>query len=483
MLQVFPLPDLGEGLTESEIVSWNVSEGDSVELNQVLGEVETAKAVVELPSPYAGVIGTLHAGPGDVVLVGAPLVTFELEGEEPAGQASEAAAGRTPSLVGYGAAVDAGGPAKRRRSRGGRGTTALVDAPSASPADQAAPVREEPPTVQTPSPLPASPGGPVAPDSPGTPRDHRPRATPPVRKLARDGGVDLASLAGSGADGLITRDDVTAALAAAARSLVGPPALSDGTAPPGFVTQPGQQDQAPVRTLGGKPRTWSVPVKGVRKATAQAMTVSVREQPQVTEFLTVDVTPSLELVERLRGSRDFSETKLSILPLVAKAVLVALEREPALNARWEGESLLMQSFVNLGIAAATERGLVVPNIPDAQAMSLKELARAIGELAATARAGKTPMARLTGGTFTLTNVGVFGVDAGTPILNPGETGILAIGAVRRQPWGYRGEVALRHVMTLALTFDHRVVDGAEGSRFLADVGAILADPGMTLTML
>ena len=462
MLTVFPLPDLGEGLTESEIVSWNVKEGETVKLNQVLGEVETAKAVVELPSPFAGVIESLHAGPGDVVEVGKPLVTFLLEGEDPAAAAPAAeSAERTPTLVGYGAAAEGGSSARRRRGRVGAAAPAAVPAAS----------------VAAPAPAPVAQVAPVAaPAAPAQPQGDRPRSTPPVRKLARDAGLDIASIPGTGVNGLVTRADVAAVVATGGTAGSGSIADAVGQALEGEAV-------GGLRTLGGRPRTWEVPVKGVKKATANAMVASMRDQPQVTEFLTVDVTNSMELLAELKKEREYREIKLSPLTLVAKAVCIALEREPGLNARWAGESILMQSFVNLGIAAATDRGLVVPNIKDAQALRLPELGRAINDLAATARGGKTAAANLSGGTFTITNVGVFGVDAGTPILNPGETGILAIGQVRNTPWEYRGEIALRQVMTLSLTFDHRVVDGAEGSRFLADVGTILSNPGRTLTML
>lgn len=463
---VFPLPDLGEGLTESEVVSWNVKEGEVVALNQVLGEVETAKAVVELPSPYAGVIGLLHAGPGDVVEVGRPLVTFQVEGEEPAPDDSDE---RTPSLVGYGAPTHGDAPVRRRRGRAAGAHAAPV--PANAPAPTAAPAAV---------PAPLAPAAVAQVDAATlASRAERPRSTPPVRKLARDAGLELDAIVGTGMGGLITREDVTAAIAGAATSQ----AAANTTASRPVAVVGGEPLEEGLRTLGGRPRTWQVPVKGVKKATANAMVASLRDQPQVTEFLTVDVTGTMELIADLKRDREFRDVKLSPLTLVSKAVCIAMEREPGLNARWAEQNIIMQSFVNLGIAAATERGLVVPNIKDAQALTLKQLALAINDLAATARAGKTAAAHLTGGTFTITNVGVFGVDAGTPILNPGETGILAIGQVRRTPWEHRGEIALREVMTLSLTFDHRVVDGAEGSRFLADIGAILNNPGRTITML
>jgi pyruvate dehydrogenase E2 component (dihydrolipoamide acetyltransferase) len=295
----------------------------------------------------------------------------------------------------------------------------------------------------------------------------RPRSTPPVRKLAKDLGVDLAEVAGTGPSGLITREDVQAYLRGT--SVEAPAARQPAPDVPG------------ARTGERETRT---PVKGVRKFTAAAMVESAFTAPHVTEFLTVDVTPAMELLARLKGSREFAALKLTPLTLAAKAVLIALRRNPALNSRWDetNQEIITFNYVNLGIAAATPRGLTVPNIKDADSLTLQQLAEALAALAETARAGKTTPADLSGGTISITNIGVFGIDAGTPILNPGEAAILAMGAVRTMPWEYRGEVALRQVMTLSLSFDHRLVDGEQGSRFLADVGAILADPGMVLTM-
>lgn len=467
MLTVFPLPDLGEGLTESEVLSWHVKEGDEVTLNQILGEVETAKAVVELPSPFSGVIEALHAAPGEVVQVGRPLITFEVEGEAPVGSDESSAEKRTPTLVGYGAAVGSDAPPRRRRSR--RGSAPAQ--PAADPAPSLPDVAEAP----------AAEPAPAAAAAQQTPAasvlTSRPRATPPVRKLARDHGVDLNSLVGSGPDGLILRSDVTAAAGAGTvQEVAGAAAVA------GAATAAGPQAGRAMGAQPGGDEEWDVPVRGVRKATAAAMVASSTQQPQVTEFLTVDVTRTMKLVRRLREDRAWSGVRVSPLAVVAKAVCLALATEPGLNATWMGESIRFRRRVDLGIAVATERGLVVPHVPAAQGMSLRELAGAIGELAGTAREGRTPAELLRGGTFTITNVGVFGVDAGTPLLNPGQSGILAMGAVRRQPWEHRGKIKLREVMTLAITFDHRVVDGAEGSRFLATVGALLEDPGATITV-
>jgi 2-oxoisovalerate dehydrogenase E2 component (dihydrolipoyl transacylase) len=414
----FKLPDLGEGLTESDLVTWRVAVGDTVELNQVIAEVETAKALVELPSPFAGVIAELHAAAGDTVDVGAPLVTFELD--SPAEESTEDADAPPPNLVGYGAKAEHTGRPARRRGR-----TAA------------------PPAAATP----AAPTAPRAGD--------RTPSSPPVRVLARRLGVDLESLEGSGPDGLVVRADVEAAARA--------------TTAPVTPTHAGLQE---VR----------IPIRGVRKHTAAAMVASAFTAPHVTEFLTIDVSPTIDLLARMREHPLAEGTRVTLLALVAHAVCDALTRHPSLNSSWDEErqEIVQHGHVNLGLAAATERGLVVPNIPDAETLPLLALATAIGDLTETARAGRTAPERLRGGTFTITNIGVFGIDAGTPILNPGEAGILAVGAARRRPWEHRGELALRDVLTLSLSFDHRLVDGERGSRFLAEVGALLAEPGLAL---
>lgn len=453
MIKEFRLPDLGEGLTESEIVAWKVAVGDTVALNQIIAEVETAKAVVELPSPFAGVVTALHEQPGTVVEVGKPIVSFEVEGEEgaPAGGAGDSGtAKREPNLVGYGAILESSGrPARRTRT---------FAAPVASVVG-AAPVVEPVPELEA-APVLAPAGNRAA---------ERPRSTPPVRKLAKDLGVDLEAVTGTGERGLITREDVRnfvggGDLPAAAQELA-------GVLPQNLAAAPGARE---TRT----------PIKGVRKFTAAAMVSSAFTAPHVTEFLTIDVTPTMELLARLKASRAFAGYKLTPLTLVSKAVLIALRNHPTLNTRWDeaSQEIVQFSYVNLGIAAATPRGLTVPNIKDADRMSLLELSTALSALTDTARAGKTSPADLSGGTISITNIGVFGIDAGTPILNPGEAAILALGAVRKMPWEYRDEVALRQVMTLSLSFDHRLVDGEQGSRFLQDLGAILADPGMALAM-
>lgn len=475
--KTFRLPDLGEGLTESEIVTWRVAEGDAVTVNQVLADVETAKAVVEVSSPFAGVVAALHGAEGETLEVGAPLVTFTLEGAEPDVGGPAEGDGRVPTLVGYGAAPDTGKPG--RRARRGSAAPATSAAPAGEPARGQAPSTSEaaPAGAGRPQPEAAEPvRADAAPEAVrGAASGERPRCTPPVRLYARRAGVDLEQVTGTGVGGVITRADVEAFLAGG-----GQPAAA--AAPPQSGAESGSTGG--VRTLGGRPRTEAVPVKGVRKATAAAMVQSAFTAPHVTEFLQVDVTETMELLAELKASREFRDVKLTPMTLAAKACLVAMERTPDVNARWDeaAGTIVQQNFVNLGFAAATPRGLMVPNVKDAQAMSLRELADAIRDLTGLAREGRLSPADLAGGTFTLTNVGVFGVDAGTPIINPGEGAIIAIGQVRRMPWEHRGEIALRDVMTLSLSFDHRFVDGEQGSRFLADVGAILRRPGLTLTM-
>lgn len=437
----FALPDLGEGLTESELVTWHVAIGDTVELNQVIADVETAKALVELPSPFAGVIAGLYAEEGTTVVVGAPIASFEVvdDSREVSNEDSPAAGPvpstpvveREPVLVGYGPPIE-GGATPKRRAR-----TFDVGVPIV-PADSV-------PVVS----------GPTA--------KEQPRSTPPVRKLARDLGIDLAAVAGTGEGGLVSRHDIERA--AASESL---PEVSPKTAAPGL---PGARE---TRTA----------IRGVRKHTAAAMVASAFGAPQASEFLTIDVTPTMDLVTRLREKREFVGIRLSLLAVVAKALCISVARTPSVNSRWDdaAEEIIQYGYVNLGIAAATPRGLIVPNIPDADRLSLAELASSLTGLIDTARSGKSSPTELSGGTISITNIGVFGIDAGTPILNLGEAMILAMGAVRRMPWEHKGEIALRQVMTLSISFDHRLVDGEQASRFLSDIGAILADPGILLTM-
>ena len=469
MAQDFRLPDLGEGLPEAELVQWQVAVGDTVALNQTIAEVETAKAVVELPSPYAGTVTALHAEAGDVIAVGSVLISFDTGAAAPTPPAPAAqveasapdAAGAPapattpvsePNLVGYGAAPrGAGRPQRRARvaaSRAAASDTAVLEA-APHDAIQFAEVVERP--------------------------IERPRSTPPVRKYAKQLGVDLALVEATGASGVITRADVEAYA-----ERVGAVAAPGGPSEPG---EPVERFEPPASDAAGE-RTTRTPIRGVRRMTAEAMVRSAFTAPHVTTFLTVDVTATSELIASLRADRRLQDHRIGVMAVAAKAVCLALARHPGLNSKWDDEAgeIVEHHYVNLGIAAATGRGLVVPNIRDAQELSLVELADAIRGLAETARAGKTAPADMMGGTFSITNVGVFGVDAGTPILNPGEAGILALGAVRRQPWEHQGEIALRDVMTLALSFDHRLVDGEQGSRFLVDVADILREPGRAMLL-
>ncbi|KHK95288.1 hypothetical protein LK09_19545 [Microbacterium mangrovi] len=458
MTRDFHLPDLGEGLPDAELVQWLVKEGDTVALNQSIAEVETAKASIELPSPFAGVVRKLHARPGDVVEVGSVIISFGEEGDEaPAPETVEPAAEekRTPNLVGYGAETRrTGRPQRRARTAAGGSTdTAVLDAavleaaphdaiPDFAPADSAA-VTE------------------------------RPRSTPPVRAHAKQLGIDLALVSGTGRDGLITREDVDAF---AARAGV-------AAAPAAATTEPEHEHEEIVPEApfegGGVTR---IPIRGVRRHTAEAMVRSAFTAPHVTSFHTVDVTKTMELVAALKTDPQYADLRIGPLAVVAKAVCLALGRTPMLNSSWDDAAgeIVQYGYVNLGIAAATDRGLVVPNVVGADRMSLGRLAQALGELTRTAREGRTTPAQMMGGTFTITNIGALGIEAGTPILNPGEAGILGVGAVQRRPWEYQGQVALRDVVTLSLSFDHRLVDGAEGARFLRDVGDILQEPGRAL---
>lgn len=469
----FKMPDVGEGLTEAEILKWYVQPGDTVTDGQVVCEVETAKAAVELPIPYDGVVHELNFGEGVTVDVGTVIISVDTDpgggpAEAPEASAPQEAAtaaeeeaepqGRKAVLVGYGAA-----PASTKR-RARKPQPAVPAQPESAGAALQAELngRATPTPMITPVPVPAAPAAPVAAATAG-----RPLAKPPVRKLAKDLGIDLATIVPTGPDGIITREDVHAAAAPAAAAPVGAPGpVAVAPAEPGTVA-----------------RERRVPVKGVRKATAQAMVASAFTAPHVTEFITVDVTRTMKLVQELKQDPDMAGLRVNPLLLVAKAFLVALRRHPEVNAAWDeaNQEIVYKDYVNLGIAAATPRGLIVPNIKDAGSKTLPQLAADLGELIATAREGKTSPAAMSGGTVTITNVGVFGVDTGTPILNPGESAILAFGAVKLQPWVHKGKVKARQVTTLALSFDHRLIDGELGSKLLADVAAVLERPKRLIT--
>jgi 2-oxoisovalerate dehydrogenase E2 component (dihydrolipoyl transacylase) len=508
-LKQFKLPDVGEGLTEAEIVSWKVKPGDTIKVNEVIVEIETAKSLVELPSPFAGVVSDLLVPEGTTVDVGTPIISVDVgvpggtvasaaevapaaeatgpvgddvsqqiatpkddEAVEPGLIGGPAPGGRTSILVGYGPRTTA---AKRRPRKDAGATGAAGAAPrsvSAETAQQA--VQTSMMTTPTPVVEPAvadtDPGASVDTVTSGTAGNGsstgKVLAKPPVRKLAKDLGVDLATLTPTGPGGTVTRTDVEQA----ASGTTAPAAADGATAAPAWAT-----------AAAGERET-RIPVKGVRKMTAQAMVNSAFTAPHVTEFVTVDVTRTMALVERLKADRELRDVKVSPLLLVAKALILAVRRNPEINASWDerAQEIVLKRYVNLGIAAATPRGLIVPNVKDADRMTLVELARALNQLTATAREGKTPPADMAGGTITITNVGVFGVDSGTPILNPGEAAILCFGAVRDMPWVHEGEIAIRKVTQLALSFDHRLVDGELGSRFLADLARVLEDPATAL---
>ncbi|MEU9897122.1 dihydrolipoamide acetyltransferase family protein [Streptomyces phaeochromogenes] len=440
--QVFLLPDVGEGLTEAEILQWAVQVGDSVEINQVIVEVETAKAAVELPSPYAGVVGTLHAKEGETLPVGKPLITVLSDASgtpdvtEPPIADAVTAPDREALLVGYGPRE--GGGRRRRRRPGGP----PMDQPTA------------PTPVQAPAPAPA-------------PTTERTAAKPPVRKLAKDLGVDITVVTPTGPGATVTRDDVRRAAEA---ELV-------AAEPPKLGTQETPETAAETR----------IPIRGVRRHTAAAMVASAFTAPHVTEFMTVDVTATMRLRDTVAARREFRDLRVTPLLFVARALLLALRNTPEANASWDepAQEIVLKHYVNLGIAAATGRGLIVPNIKHADRMSLRELAEALAALTSTARDGRTTPQSMMDGTITITNVGVFGVDTGTPILNPGEAAILAVGAIRRTPWVVTDEsgaekIEPRWVTQLALSFDHRLVDGQQGSQLLADLAAFLHDPGLAM---
>ncbi|MEH0420248.1 dihydrolipoamide acetyltransferase family protein [Streptomyces sp. B21-083] len=480
----FKMPDVGEGLTEAEILKWYVQPGDTVTDGQVVCEVETAKAAVELPIPYDGVVRSLHFPEGTTVDVGTSIIAVDVTGGPGAAVEAEAPVpaeapraapeaapeeakppARQPVLVGYGVAVSS---TKRRPRKGAE-----------IPAQEvAAAVQHE---LNGHSGRAETNNGHGVLSGTGTALPGqalvaavtaRPLAKPPVRKLAKDLGVDLATVTPSGPDGVITREDVHAAVA--------PTVPEPVRTAPALPAAP-----APAATYDGTRET-RVPVRGVRKATAAAMVGSAFTAPHVTEFVTVDVTRTLKLVEELKGAPDsygLAGLRVNPLLLIAKALLVAIKRHPDINASWDeaNQEIVLKHYVNLGIAAATPRGLIVPNIKDAHDKTLPQLAEALGELVSTARDGKTSPGAMQGGTVTITNVGVFGVDTGTPILPPGEAAILAVGSIKLQPWVHKGKVKPRQVTTLALSFDHRLVDGELGSKVLADVAAILEQPKKLIT--
>ncbi|MES2093349.1 MAG: dihydrolipoamide acetyltransferase family protein [Actinomycetota bacterium] len=437
----FTLPDVGEGLTEAEIVAWKVKPGDEVAVNQVLVEIETAKSLVELPSPFAGTVTALLVAEGQTVDVGTPIISVSsgpvdavpASASAGAGTAADAVADTAGSistesdggavLVGYGIK----GKVASRRTRAASTSTASGIAGTAS--------RQ--------SSVPAASASSII-------------AKPPIRKLAKDLAVNLAEVTPTGLAGEIIREDVVRQ-------------ASQGTLFRNIETP-----------SWGSDREERIPVKGIRKAIATAMVSSAFTAPHVSLFVDVDATRTMEFVKRLKNSTDFAGVKVSPLLIMAKAMIWAVRRNPTVNAQWTDSEIVVKHYVNFGIAAATPRGLIVPNIKEAQELSLRELASAIEQLTITARDGKTSPADQAGGTITVTNIGVFGMDTGTPILNPGEVAIVAMGTIKQKPWVVDGEVRPRFVTTLGASFDHRIVDGDVASRFLADVASVIEEPALLL---
>ncbi|BCW12532.1 dihydrolipoamide acetyltransferase family protein [Paenarthrobacter nicotinovorans] len=513
----FNLPDVGEGLTEAEVVAWKVKPGDTVAINDVLCEIETAKSLVELPSPFAGTVTELLVEEGITVEVGTAIIAVS-EGQDgdaqaapdapaPAAVAEEtftplygkltAEAGEQPAggpLVGSGPKADAVKRRARKRPAGAvveaagvaenaEGTVQDNQAVLAAKAAEA-PVSQRPtPARAVVEPLQQAPAAPSAQPSAQQPAATRGAAfggtisglvnkvlaKPPVRKFARDLGIDLADVVATGQRGEVTREDLVSYQAQRDAE------LDQADTFWGASRKPQEQ------------RVERVPVKGVRKATAKAMVESAFSAPHVSIFVDVDASRTMEFVKRLKVSRDFEGIKVSPLLILAKAVIWAAARNPSVNATWVedadgkgGAEIQIKHFMNLGIAAATPRGLMVPNIKDAQDLSLKELALALNELATKARAGKTQPAEMQGGTLTITNIGALGIDTGTPIINPGEVAIIAFGTIKQKPWVLDGEVIPRWITTLGGSFDHRVVDGDLSARFMADVAAILEEPALLL---
>ncbi|KQO81074.1 branched-chain alpha-keto acid dehydrogenase subunit E2 [Frigoribacterium sp. Leaf263] len=527
MTSEFALPDVGEGLTEAEIVEWRVAPGDTVQINQVLVEIETAKSLVELPSPYAGVVESVLVASGETVDVGTPIITIGEGGapRTPGDRAAEAEASESGGLARTAQIISQNEEALSEQRARGLDTASIpvvTTRASSEGGSDDAPVAQ----AQAPAAAAAAPAAPAAPapsadavaasggtgsvasahdessdggsgavlvgygaaGGSGSTRRRKPAqsevdarqlrvaeqarrrpttsvpaaqalpiiAKPPIRKLAKDLEVDLSSVQPTGLAGEVTRDDVIrhAQQASVFRNIETPE--------------------------WGEERIERIPVKGVRKAIARAMTSSAFTAPHVSLFVDVDATRTMEFVKRLKNSPQFAGVKVSPLLIMAKAIIWAVRRNPMVNSAWTDKEILVRHFVNLGIAAATPRGLIVPNVKEAQSMSLLELAQALEQLTLTARDGKTTPTDMQDGTITITNIGVFGMDTGTPILNPGEVAIVALGTIKQKPWVVDGEVRSRMVTTIGASFDHRVVDGDVASRFVADVASVLEEPALLL---
>ncbi|UQN31573.1 dihydrolipoamide acetyltransferase family protein [Brachybacterium kimchii] len=499
-LVMITLTDPGEGLTEAEILDIKVSVGDTVAINDPVIEVETAKSAVELPSHIAGRVTRVLVAVGDEVQVGAPLIEVDTDadGSGPAPAGSADSAGAAPD----GAATEPDPSAEELAAQAQEATgetsepvddTVPATATAAAPAP--APEDEQPKNLVGYGARPSSArrrrrAAAQEGEDPQVPID-RILAKPPVRKLARDLGIALADVFATGPGGTVTREDVLAAQQRA----IGDEMPGDGDYFPDESPQAPASLHGTMKSATSQPmnqqsfsgvtsddRTTRVPIRSVRKRTAEAMVSSAFTAPHVTVFNEVDMTATMDLVRSLRASREWADVKISPLAIVAKALLVAIRRNPEVNASWDeaAQEIVYKHFVNLGIAAATPRGLIVPNIKDAHLLTLKELAEGINDLAKTARSGSTPLSATRNGTITVTNFGVFGIDSGTPILNPGESVILGMGAVKQKPWAVDGKIEIREVTQLALSFDHRLIDGALGSELLRDISAVLEQPQLGL---
>ncbi|WP_114046055.1 dihydrolipoamide acetyltransferase family protein [Acidipropionibacterium virtanenii] len=470
------MPDPGEGLTEAEVVSWRVAEGDTVEVNDVLCEVETAKSIVELPSPFAGTVSKIRAAEGDTVQVGGPLVAIDEGGDEEP---------EPELLVGHIAAEKGG----RRRRRRGADVSAQTDTAETNTAAGTAEAGEgEDAAVESPAPA-AEPHRAEPPRADVTEGPEHVLAKPPARRLAKDLGIDLAAVSGTGPGGVVTRTDVKQA--AGGRDTT--PAPSAPAAPVGQDVPQAWRSISPAsrKLLDGDPTDPAgaerrVRIQGVRKVTAQAMKESIDTKALVTSFITCDVTRSMELVDKLRKDRKFRGLRVSALTLWCRAACLAMTRTPVINARWDDESgeIVYNRDINLGIAAATPRGLMVPVLRGAQDMNLHEIAQELTRIIAIAKEDRLTPADYSGGTFSISNVGVFGLDAGTPVVNRTESALLVLGTIARRPWvigeGAEETIVPRWVTTMSLGFDHRLVDGEQGSIFLHDVAEILSEPDTAL---
>ena len=436
----FLLPDLGEGLEEAELIAWHVQVGDHVTVDQVVAEVETAKAAVEVPIPFAGTVAAVHAKPGMVLPVGAALISVTADDPQARPRDADEASGNV--LVGYGTRP------VPRRARTPRRPAAF---PPAQPGPIAAPpVRSAPPVT----PAPPAAGLPAEPASTSAWTGRVPVISPIVRKLARAAGLDLARVAGTGPDGLVLRADVNQAIAA--------------------------RDQVPARAPQAGPPDAEVriPLRGVRRATAEKLTRSRREIPEATVWVDADAT-GLVAARAALNARD-PQHPVSLLALLARFAVAGLRRWPELNARIENDEIVIPAHVHLGFAAQTERGLVVPVIRDAHLMSVRELAAALGRQTAAARAGRLAPADVTGGTITVNNYGVFGVDGSAAIINHPEVAILGLGRIIDRPWVVDGQLAVRKVTELTLAFDHRVCDGGTAGGYLRYIADCVESPVFAL---